>query len=808
MRKVFTLFCVLMAAFFSIGVANAQSALTAFEVSPKPTDGAFDDANTHWYVMKLKGMFITVENVDGEGNIKLTADNTLTSTNIKSGADQWCIVGSDSEGYQLYNKYAGTTKVLGLKNATATDNGNYTEYGKSRAQMYAATTTSSAADGEVGTKFVIHTKSGKAATSFFIGLKDANITTRYFNSRGDYLAYWQNNDSYGNDGSVVTFYDAETYWTTYWGDLASYKSLAATVSNLQGTTPFTTYPAEAVSAFQTVVDKAEGNLSHVQAIALISTLNTAKWTLRKSINGPTAGSIYKMKSIYNNRYIHARYTFAAGNDFPLSTTDNDRSIGWIFEPNTTNGTYKIKSADTGLYIAGTTEFKSVVNSSDATDFVIAATTDGGISQVVVGTGDDLSVRRWFHSNSDNLMAWDANGSEASIWEFTEVSLDDFKNLTDKRRASLSSVLLLPGVADKLQSDLNAYDANQTAETWGTLLTNVNNTIDSKYYRINNKRDDINVLATDGGVKPKMYSPTEGNKLVSSIWKFKYCELVGLKLSNVNNPDQYVASLNNADNNSTVNPFTTYDSGIIFALNKDAGSDYYVIRDGDGNVLNGENSKGDISINYWNGGLNANDNSVKWQINEVTSLEVDLNNAGNGKSYASVYLPFSISSVNDGVKAYVAKEPETNEVTFTETTNGVMANKGFLLISDNAAATATVNIGESNTDSRMLGTLTNLNLTNEDKNTYRVFGRNSSNVVGFFTPSGTLNEVKANRGFFTVSNGGALRLNFEDSVVSGIDAIEANQALHNAPIFDLSGRRVMNTVKGGLYIQNGRKFIVK
>lgn len=813
MRKVFTLFCVLMATFFSIGVANAQSALTSFEVSTKPTGNTFD-ANTHWYVMKLKGMFITVENVDGEGNIKLTADNTLTSTNIKSGADQWCIVGSDSEGYQLYNKYAGATKVLGLKNATSTVQSeyNYTNYGKSRAQMYdAAATTSSAADGKVGTTFVIRSKEGKPATSFFIGLKDANVTNRYFNSRGDYLAYWQDNGSYGDDGSVVTFYDAKTYWTTYW-DLASYKSLAATVSNLQGTTPFTTYPAEAVSTFKTAIQNAESNtesaLSHVQAIALKSTLNAAKWTLRKRINGPAAGSIYKMKSPYNNRYIHARYTFAAGNDFPLSTTDNDRSIGWIFESNTTNGTYKIKSADTGLYIAGTTEFKSVVNSSDATDFVIAAATDGGISQVVVGTGDDLSVRRWFHSNSDNLMAWDANGSEASIWEFTEVSLDDFKNLTDKRRASLSSVLLLPGVADKLESDLNAYDANQTAETWGTLLTNVNNTIDSKFYRINNKRKDVNVLATDGGVKPKMYSPTEGNKLVSSIWKFKYCEAVGLKLSNVNNPDKYVASLNNAVNNSTVNPFTTYDSGIIFVLNKDAGSDYYVIRDGGGNVLNGENSKGDISINYWNGGLNANDNSVKWQINEVTSLEVDLNNAGNGKSYASVFLPFSISSVNDGVKAYVAKEPETNEVTFTETTNGVMANKGFLLISDNAAPTATVNIGESNTDSRMLGTLTNLNLTNADKSTYRVFGRNSSNVVGFFTPSGTLNEVKANRGFFKVATGGALRLNFEDSVVSGIDAIDANQALHNAPIFDLSGRRVMNTVKGGLYIQNGRKFIVK
>ena len=279
------------------------------------------------------------------------------------------------------------------------------------------------------------------------------------------------------------------------------------------------------------------------------------------------------------------------------------------------------------------------------------------------------------------------------------------------------------------------------------------------------------------------------------------------LSNVNNPNQYVAALTNASvaaQGGTANDFTASDNAELFVLSKADNVDYYVIRDVKGNLLNGEDS-GNFPINYWNGGLGQK--STQWQINEATSLEVDLNNAGNGKSYASVYLPFSISSVN-GAKAYVAKEPETNEVTFTETTNGVMANKGFLLISDNAAATATVNIGESNTDSRMLGTLTNLDLRNEYKSTYRVFGRNSSNVVGFFTPSENLSKVKANRGFFTVSNGGALRLNFENSVVSGIDAIEANQALHNAPIFDLSGRRVMNTVKGGLYIQNGRKFIVK
>lgn len=819
MRKVFTLFCVLMAAFFSIGVANAQSALTSFEVSTKPTGNTFD-ANTHWYVMKLKGMFITVENVDGEGNIKLTADNTLTSTNIKSGADKWCIVGSDSEGYQLYNKYAGTTKVLGLKNATSTVQSeyNYTNYGKSRAQMYdAAATTSSAADGKVGTTFVIRSKEGKPATSFFIGLKDANVTNRYFNSRGDYLAYWQDNGSYGDDGSVVTFYDAETYWTTYW-DLASYKSLAATVSNLQGTTPFTTYPVKAVSAFKTAIQNAEGQtetaLSHGQAIALKSTLNDAKWTLRKSINGPAVSTIYKMKCTYDSyiKFIHAPYPFAAGHVLPLSSTENDRSVGWVFEPNT-NGTYKIKSADTGMYIGGTTEFKSVVNSSEATDFVIAAATDGGTSNFVIGTGDNLSAHQWFHANDTKLISWETNAG-ASRWEFIEVSASDYANLNDLR---LASVLSVPGVDannETISSALTAYNesVHKTAEKWNNLANAVNQILDSKYYRINNLRNNkkngniYKILATDGNLKPKMYTTDESKYLVSTIWKFKVGN-GGLLLSNVNNPNQYVAALTNAEvsaQGGTANNFTASDNAELFVLSKADNVDYYVIRDVKGNLLNGEDS-GNFPINYWNGGLNQK--STQWQINEATSLEVALNSANN-QSYASVFLPFSISSVNDGVKAYVAKEPETNEVTFTETTNGVMANKGFLLISDNAAATATVNIGESNTDSRMLGTLTNLNLTNADKSTYRVFGRNSSNVVGFFTPSGTLNEVKANRGYFTVSNGGALRLNFEDSVVSGIDAIEANQALHNAPIFDLSGRRVMNTVKGGLYIQNGRKFIVK
>lgn len=211
------------------------------------------------------------------------------------------------------------------------------------------------------------------------------------------------------------------------------------------------------------------------------------------------------------------------------------------------------------------------------------------------------------------------------------------------------------------------------------------------------------------------------------------------------------------------------------------------------------------INYWDDNRYG---GTKWQITELNSFTIDLHTAADAKSYASVYLPFSVSSVT-GAKAYVAKTPETNTVTFSETVDGVMAQKGFLLISETGAATATLNIGESNITSAMGGTLLDLTLNEADKAKFRVFGQKTSDkTVGFFKPSATLNTISANRAFFTNASGEALRLNF-DGMVSGIETTELNNALNNnAPIYDLSGRRVMNAVKGGLYIQNGRKFIVK
>ena len=53
------------------------------------------------------------------------------------------------------------------------------------------------------------------------------------------------------------------------------------------------------------------------------------------------------------------------------------------------------------------------------------------------------------------------------------------------------------------------------------------------------------------------------------------------------------------------------------------------------------------------------------------------------------------------------------------------------------------------------------------------------------------------------------MNFDGNIVSSIESVNTNNAtMSNAPVFDLTGRRVMKMVKGNLYIQNGRKFIAQ
>ena len=89
---------------------------------------------------------------------------------------------------------------------------------------------------------------------------------------------------------------------------------------------------------------------------------------------------------------------------------------------------------------------------------------------------------------------------------------------------------------------------------------------------------------------------------------------------------------------------------------------------------------------------------------------------------------------------------------------------------------------------------------------------TTNRLGFYTPGEGITTIAANKAYLLADQvdgaSPAIAMNFGGEATGVGTVITENGIQSNAPVFDLSGRRVMQTVKGGLYIQNGKKFIVK
>lgn len=183
---------------------------------------------------------------------------------------------------------------------------------------------------------------------------------------------------------------------------------------------------------------------------------------------------------------------------------------------------------------------------------------------------------------------------------------------------------------------------------------------------------------------------------------------------------------------------------------------------------------------------------------------------NNKNYATYYLPFA-AKAPEGVTAYAGTINNGN-VQLTEYANGVIpANKGVVLVSD-TKTTATFTLADASEvteqTNELKGVLTNTELSSvESSDQVRIFSK-KGNVAGFYKPNSGITSLAANKAYIMApANEGALVLNFAGGEVTGINQATINATETNAPIYDLTGRRVAKAVKG-IYVKNGKKFIVK
>lgn len=774
--KKFTFLLTLLFAF--IGVTSHAQDVFRTSDAPSATDWA---ENTTWYKMTLKNFYLSTLNVDDKGYLYANK----AAEPFADESSWWCIVGNNETGYKFYNKAAGVNKVLGVSKMT--------EDGKARAEMCDVNNT------ELATNFVSNTY-GSTNNVFYIKEKNSD---KYVNLRDNYFSNWTTGGN-GDPGSAFRFYE-----TSITIENTKVKALLHTsITNAKAVegTDLGYYTTEKIEAAQKVYDATTSTTAD-----LVNAINEL------TPNNPVAGVLYRLVSAYDgfeNKQHVKKTIYAKGNSMMWGTeaTSNPTEY-WLFEP-TANGFY-LKNAATHAYVNTAAQLQNTASRV----VTISWPLQDGKPVANIRTGNDSPFHAGGHNSgagvSSSLMGYGDFGSAtggASAWYIVPATIDNINSITaeaisarypatDKGQVGLyptNEVNALVNVCAPFATTTSLDEAVSTFENISlpTPITFDNN----KYYRFVNVGTSTNGNENTLGSKDgKAFCSIATNMNIDYVWqvisagngKYNIKHATGLYLQETQNGTASKTALGANESNYEVR---NVEAG-VFKLynNNDPKNGWPAQVEIDANNTN--------YLNGWDG------NNAKWKIFEVNYVEVPMNLVGEQK-VATTCLPFDASNV-EGAEVYTGKLNDAKDaLNMTKLEGGIPANQGVVLVGTADKATITIGattatIGEND----LRGTIANIAFTDDAPRTnYLVFGKNGE-TAGFYAPSASVASIPANKAYLETSalSNAAIALNF-NGITTGVNTVVLGENGVNAPVFDLSGRRVVAPVKGGVYIQNGKKFI--
>ncbi len=258
-----------------------------------------------------------------------------------------------------------------------------------------------------------------------------------------------------------------------------------------------------------------------------------------------------------------------------------------------------------------------------------------------------------------------------------------------------------------------------------------------------------------------------------------------------------------------NPHATYD--FTFEKVDAEGSISYLLKAVNSNTrdLKAPSANDDSGDGYY-GTASASDKAYVWQFipandaakeaagwPKVTMLPGDATH-GNLTTFSSTK---AVVCPND-YQVFKATYAE-NSLNLEEVADRVIpANTGVILKGSEGSFFMVPNATENTLTSALTPTGEEGKLVNEGENIYGLGLLDGT--LGFYKVNKNT-KIGAGKAYLASSQGGsAIALNF-GGTTTGVHSVSASTENH-APVFDLSGRRVQSVVKGGVYIQNGKKFI--
>lgn len=521
-------------------------------------------------------------------------------------------------------------------------------------------------------------------------------------------------------------------------------------------------------------------------------------------------------------------------------TDNDKAYIWTV--NKSDAGVTITNKSTGKALSGNDREQATMNLGNATTYKVTESGDA-IVLSVDGTYWDWGKKNYTAYIVNNIPKknYDVNTSETFLGTYGKYENNDFSNhaeiakfkfyklapftevtynyvydgqtrFTAKVNATVGQAFPDPTISFTLP-DYVSFSSIKPEGTYqeGTsfdLPLNINlpfetSTDENPYYYY---------LVNDGDVRTMIYGKSGNNDLLfrseaqaenlndarNDLWFIKGNPFDGFQFTNVGTGHiaksnsafhRYVSFYGMAGNIDTWNVYKISDT--TFGITSDARAWTF-----NGNAINFSDP--------------ATDDAHAFQFTPATITLPLHESVADNAFFATTCLPYNVE-IADGeaskteVYAGVLNTDKT-ELNMQNIGSFIPANQGVVLKNENASE-VTLNL---NTSTNVADFSNDLQGTTTEISTEGIlsFGRaNGTGNVGFFRSGNA--TLPANRAYIKLSNESIQSLAMNFGTVTGINnATNSSAVKSNAPIYDLSGRRVFNTVKGGLYIQQGRKFIAK
>ena len=501
------------------------------------------------------------------------------------------------------------------------------------------------------------------------------------------------------------------------------------------------------------------------------------------------------------------YKWLANEDGTITAPETSTSLvelpgaqQWAFIGEDLFTNFKLYNKATRKYLKSTGADAAILTESadDATSFRVMATSMQNMTNgFCISRGDT-----YLNYQSGSIKTWWNNdeGSTCTVYAPESFPLNYAAPYVNVPEGAIGGPKYLEtkGNLNALKAAYNAVEAGATDENLKTLV-DINKqiaaspvgTLTEGYYRLVNCKDN-NYLHINGTI---LNDQAGKEKAIGSVVYFKSTETAGQYSVLVEG--KYLGAVTRSQNinlgeEASKGTYTVTSNKCVFLVHEvstNNDTDYRYLHVNGGNAV----------------GWEPNTPASQWYIIPATDVEIDMTAQGDN-TYASAYLPFSVSAV-DGATAYVGALNADKTAIDMKGVSGVPANTGFVLVGNGSKATLTIGDAAAiEGENALTGTNTGVTFaTATPKTNYLVFGVNDGKV-GFYTP-GNVTAIPANKAYINASavSHQAIALNFGNTV-TGINAATIINGENNAPIYDLSGRRVWAPVKGGLYIQNGKKIV--